>query len=91
MTGEHPRWCSVARCGIGGGHGRHESEPLRVPAKGRTPRITAALTQTVNGPVRVHLIMVGDLIVNDLSITLDTAHMFVAALTQLIEMTQPNG
>lgn len=87
---DHPNWCAPTRCAVRGG-GVHESEPIRVASRGRTPRFLASLTQARSGPVRLHLIVVGDMIINDISVDVDTAHLLLATLGQLIDRTQPIG
>ena len=50
----------------------------------------ASLTAPVSGTlVRVHLIVVGDLIINDISVDIDTAHLLVVSLGRLIEQVAP--
>jgi hypothetical protein len=88
----HPTWCTSTRCGIKA-NGVHESEPVRVTSgRGRgVPRFLASLTQARSGPIRLHLIIVGDMIINDISVDVDTAHLLLASLSQLIDLAQPNG
>jgi hypothetical protein len=67
------------------GGGRHESEPVRIAARGRAPRLLLSLVAPRRGtPVHLHLIVVGDLIINDVLIDLDSAHLAAVTLTKLV-------
>lgn len=92
---EHPPWCNPTRCKV---HelGPHESSPARVTAgrgHGKPPRILLVLWAPPKGkPVKIRLVVLGDLLVNSLDLDLESAAMLAARLTGMISQAeQPNG
>ena len=87
----HPVWCDTIRC-TAAGDGMHESEPVRVAMRGKAdpPRMLLLLTAPTTGsPIRLRMVVIGDLLVNSLDLDLDTAHLAANSIHVLLEKARP--
>lgn len=92
---EHPRWCEPSRCEAHVG-GVHQSEPVQVPFKaGRATQLLLSLVQAPmprraprrGVPVRVRVIVIGDLIINSVDLSLDVTAMAAATMEKLVAIS----
>jgi hypothetical protein len=53
------------------------------------PRLLILLTQTPGQPVRVRLVVLGNLLINELTLSLDEAHLAMNGLQKVIRQASP--
>ncbi len=87
-AGEHPHWCSPGRCHAAT-QGPHESEPARIRAGGRGARLLMLLWQQPGDRVRLRIVAIGSMLINEVDLDLDTAHLAQATITKMLELAAP--
>lgn len=85
----HPPWCDRSACEVATG-GAHRGTAARVNLRrNEPPRLLILLTQTPGQPVRVRLVIIGNLIINEITLSIDEAHLAQAALVKVIAQAAP--
>lgn len=87
-TQTHPHWCSIGRC-HSALQGPHESEPMRIAADGRGARLLMLLWQQPGARVRLRIVAIGDMLINEVDLDLDTAQLAQVTIAKLLGLTAP--
>ena len=85
---EHPRWCSPGRCHTAL-QGPHEGEPARIAARDRGARLLMLLWQQPGQRTRLRIVAIGSMLINEVDLDLDTAHLAAATITKLLADAAP--
>lgn len=86
---QHPPWCDAAGCEVAAG-GAHRSTATRVNLRrGQPPRLLLMLSQAAPGPVMIRMVVLGDMLINEITVSLDEAHLAGATLLKLVRLAQP--
>lgn len=81
----HPLWCDTTVCEVSLG-GAHRSEATTVYLRrGRAPRLLLMLSQPERGAVMIRMVVIGDMVINELTVSIDEAHLAAAALLKSIK------
>lgn len=86
----HPHWCDSSACEAGAVGGLHRSTTARINLKrNEPPRLLLMLTMPAGGPVRIRLVAISDILVNEVSLSVDEGALTAATLSKLVKDAAP--
>jgi hypothetical protein len=69
--------------------GAHRGTPARIALRrNESPRLLVLLTQQPGQPVRVRLVVIGDLLISEVTLSIDEADLARAAIAKVIEQAR---